>query len=62
MLGAYLTKNDKGIEFKVGTGFTDDHRKNRLPIGTKITYQYGSVIKASQKPRFPIYKRVREDP
>ena len=47
-----------GIEFKVGSGFTDVMRDKELyPIGTKITFKYGEMTKTG-KPRFPIFDRV----
>lgn len=56
--GAYLCRNDEGIEFKVGSGLNDEMRRNPLPIGTVITYKYFEIIKESKKPRFPTFLRV----
>ena len=38
MLGALRVKNQQGIEFSIGTGFTDADRANPPPIGSIITY------------------------
>ena len=56
--GAYLCRNDEGIEFKVGSGLNDKMRDNPLPIGSVITYKYFEIIKESKKPRFPTFLRV----
>lgn len=56
MMGALLVRNNEGIEFKVGSGFTDADRRNPPKIGSIITYKYYEVTK-NGKPRFPIYLR-----
>ena len=54
----------KGVEFKVGSGFTDAERKGdyakRFPKGKKIRVQY-TEIQSSGKPRFPVYQGVHAD-
>ena len=59
-LGALLVKNDAGVEFRIGTGFTDAERDNPPAIGTVITYQYFGHY-PSGIPKFPSYGRVRSD-
>jgi DNA ligase-1 len=68
MLGALIVKSIEninlgikaGIEFKVGSGFTDVMRNKELyPIGTKIMFKYGEMTKTG-KPRFPIFDKVYE--
>jgi DNA ligase 1 len=56
MMGALLCRNNDGIEFKVGSGFTDVDRRNPPKLGSIITYKYYETTK-SGKPRFPIYLR-----
>lgn len=56
MMGALLVRNNDGVEFKVGSGFTDADRRNPPKIGSVITYKYYELTK-SGKPRFPIYLR-----
>lgn len=56
MMGALLVRNGEGIEFKVGSGFTDADRRNPPKIGSIITYKYYEKTK-NGKPRFPIYLR-----
>lgn len=46
--------------FKIGSGFSDDDRKNPPAIGNEITFQY-SGLTSTGKPRFARYLRVRED-
>lgn len=54
----------KGVEFKVGSGFTDAERKGdyikKFPKGKKIRIQY-TEIQSSGKPRFPVYQGVHAD-
>lgn len=60
MLGALRVQTPDGKKFLIGTGFTDEARKNPPPLGTTITYTYRGLTKAGL-PRFPSYLRVRED-
>lgn len=46
--------------FLIGTGFTDEVRKNPPPISTTITYTYRGLTQTGL-PRFASYLRVRED-
>ncbi len=58
-LGALLVRNQSGIQFKIGSGFTDLQRKNPPEIGETITYQYRGKTKNSV-PRFATFLRVRK--
>ncbi|WP_404340704.1 DNA ligase [Pseudoalteromonas mariniglutinosa] len=58
MLGALRVKNKQGIEFSVGTGFSDDERRNPPPIGSTITYKYHGYTK-NGLPRFASFLRQR---
>ena len=65
MLGAFHVVNDGGIEFDVGTGFTEAQRKeywhNREAlIGQRIKFKFfnGGVKVA---PRFPVFLGLRYD-
>jgi len=60
MLGALRVQAPDGKTFLIGTGFTDEARKNPPPLGTTITYTYRGLTKTGS-PRFPSYLRVRED-
>ena len=58
-LGAVLVETETGIQFKIGTGFSDKERENPPPIGTTITYTY--IGKTNNNvPRFASFKRIRE--
>ena len=60
MLGALRVRNQQGIEFSVGTGFTDAERANPPPIGSTITYKYHGYTN-NGLPRFASFLRIRED-
>lgn len=58
MVGALRVRNSWGCEFSIGSGMTDDIRRNPPRIGIKITYKYWGTSK-NNVPRFPIYLRER---
>lgn len=58
MLGAMRVKNDAGVEFKIGTGFSDLQRENPPAIGARITYRYHGYTK-NGLPRFASFLRER---
>ncbi len=60
MMGALRVRASDGKEFLIGTGFTDEVRKNPPPVGTTITYTYRGLTKTGL-PRFVSYLRVREN-
>jgi DNA ligase-1 len=60
MMGALRVRASDGQEFLIGTGFTDEVRKNPPPVGTTITYTYRGLTKTGL-PRFASYLRVREN-
>jgi DNA ligase-1 len=60
MLGALRVRAPDGKKFLIGTGFTDEVRKNPPPVGTTITYTYRGLTKTGL-PRFASYLRVREE-
>lgn len=47
-----------GVEFKVGTGFSDAQRQDPPPVGAAVTYKYQEKTRAGA-PRFPVFLRVR---
>ncbi|NWO03484.1 MAG: DNA ligase [Idiomarinaceae bacterium] len=59
MLGALRVRNQQGIEFSVGTGFTDAERANPPPVGSIITYKYHGYT-SNGVPRFASFLRIRE--
>lgn len=57
-MGAIWAKFPNGVEFKIGTGFSDAVRANPPKIGSTITFQYTELLK-SGKPRFSGYLREK---
>jgi len=57
-LGALEVETEKGVRFRIGSGLTDNQRKNPPPIGSVITYRYTSLTRHGL-PRFPCFLRVR---
>jgi len=58
MLGALLVRTPSGLEFKIGSGFTDQLRKHPPPIGSVITYKFIGKT-ARGVPRFASFLRIR---
>ena len=46
------------IKFKIGSGFSDEIRKNSPKIGTIITYKFQNLTN-NNKPRFPVFLRIK---
>ena len=58
-LGALRVRCDEGVEFLLGTGFSDSQRDDPPAPGAVVTYRYrGST--AAGVPRFASFLRVRE--
>ncbi|RDU72200.1 DNA ligase [Helicobacter brantae] len=51
---------DKNKTFKIGSGMSEDFRKNPPKLGTIITYKYFGLTKKGL-PKFPIFLRIREE-
>jgi DNA ligase-1 len=58
MLGALLVRNADGLQFRIGTGFTDRQRREPPPVGSWVTYSYHNVT-GRGIPRFARFLRVR---
>lgn len=58
MMGALLVRNASGIQFRIGTGFTDEMRRHPPPLGSWVTYSYQNVTNRGI-PRFARYLRMR---
>jgi DNA ligase 1 len=58
-LGALFVRLPSGVEFSVGTGFSDKERANPPAVGTMITFRYQELSEGGV-PRFPSYVGVRE--
>lgn len=59
VLGALLVRTEEGREIRVGSGFSDDERRQPPAIGSIITYRYQGYT-STGLPRFPIYWRPFE--
>lgn len=59
-LGALVVETPEGVQFKLGTGFSDAQRANPPKIGSTITYTYKDITK-NGKPKFASFLRVRDD-
>jgi DNA ligase 1 len=59
MTGALRVRSADGVVFDVGSGLTDDLRRNPPAIGSTITYRHSGVT-PSGRPRFPTYVRIRD--
>jgi DNA ligase 1 len=55
-LGALLVEMANGIQFAVGTGFTDAERANPLPVGSTVSVRYQELTDGGV-PRFPSFYR-----
>ncbi len=58
-LGALRVRSPEGLEFDLGTGFTDAVRRDPPPVGSTVTYRYTGRT-AEGIPRFARYWRRRE--
>jgi len=58
LLGAMLVRTPEGIEFKIGSGFSNQQRKQPPPIGAIITYKFVGKT-ARGVPRFASFLRIR---
>lgn len=64
-LGALIVRRADGVEFKIGSGFTESQRYNLWQnqdqiLGKIVTYKHFE-IGAKDKPRFPIFKGFRDE-
>jgi DNA ligase 1 len=60
MLGALLVRSADGTQFRIGTGFTDEQRRQPPSIGSWVTYSYHNLT-ARGIPRFARFLRARQD-
>jgi len=58
LIGAYyVISRDFTHTFKIGSGFTDQQRKEVYPCGTKLIFQYQKLGSTKEAPRTPTFKR-----
>lgn len=60
LLGALLVELPDGTRFKIGTGFSNEQRRNPPPLGTTITFKHHGHYR-SGLPKFPVFLRIRRD-
>lgn len=60
MLGALRVRSETGVEFLLGTGFSDAQRRDPPPVGTVVTFRYRE-LNSRGIPRFASFYRVRQD-
>lgn len=58
-MGALRVRTPEGIEFSIGTGFSDAERAAPPPIGTTVSYTHRGRT-AGAVPRFASFLRVRD--
>ncbi|WP_284320093.1 DNA ligase [Dyella acidisoli] len=61
MMGSLLVEMPDGTQFRIGTGFTDEQRRNPPPVGSLVTYRYQGMTSGG-KPRFARFMRIRDEP
>ncbi|WP_084211774.1 DNA ligase [Geoalkalibacter subterraneus] len=59
-LGSLRVELDNGIQFRIGSGFSDAQRENPPPIGAVVTFKHYGFY-PSGIPKFPSFLRVRKD-
>lgn len=57
MMGALRVERPDGLQFLLGTGFSDEQRRNPPAIGSWVTYSFTSLT-AKGQPRFARFVRV----
>ncbi|WP_340680942.1 DNA ligase [Paraglaciecola sp.] len=58
MLGSLLVELDNGLQFKIGSGFSDLQRLEPPQVGTMVTFKYYGLT-ARGIPRFASFLRVK---
>jgi DNA ligase-1 len=60
VMGSITVQMPNGIQFKIGSGFSDAQRKSPPAVGATVSYKYNGLTK-NGKPRFPVFWRIRGD-
>lgn len=58
MLGALICELDSGVQFEIGSGFSDYDRTKPPKIGLRVNFHHLGLLK-SGKPRNAVFERVR---
>ncbi len=59
--GSLECKLDSGLIIFLGSGLSDQQRKTPPALGSLVTFKYYGLTKHN-KPRFPVFLRIREQP
>ena len=59
-LGALIVRRPDGLQFRIGSGFSDTERRHPPPVGSYVTYRYNGLT-ARGTPRFARFMRIRHD-
>jgi DNA ligase len=59
-LGALRVATSEGLEFSLGSGFTNAQRESPPAVGTIVTYRFRGLT-AKGLPRFPSFLRIRRE-
>ncbi len=59
-LGALIVRRPDGLQFRLGSGFSDAERAHPPSLGSDVTYRYNGLT-AKGTPRFARFMRVRQD-
>ncbi len=60
MTGSLKVRDERGQEFYVGNGLSDEQRRNPPALGSQITFKYQGLTK-NGIPRFPVFLRIRDE-
>lgn len=61
LLGALEVETPEGLRMRLGSGLSDELRRNPPALGTWISYRYNGSNEKTGIPRFARFMRVRED-
>lgn len=59
-LGSLLVALEDGLQFKIGSGFSDAERQSPPPVGALVTFKFYGTY-PSGIPKFPAFLRIRQD-
>ena len=59
-LGALVVRRPDGLQFRIGSGFSDAQRGHPPPLGSQVTYRYNGLT-ARGTPRFARFLHIRYD-
>ena len=60
LVGSLKVRTDAGIVFFIGTGLTNEQRRDPPPLQSQITFRHQGFTK-NGVPRFPVFLRIRDE-